>query len=261
MNQSEKGNDVSLIALIVSTVLQVATEQPNVDVQTIGKDQHRVVITGLEEDERVSQAAVAQVAARICGSKTPSFGRFEATRNVTTVAGLVPPAQFAQEVTCVPAVVSPPRGAATQFTPDVEADRSARAAANAFLADYFAGRGSDSRLRMTAGMRDQFSETAWTEQATRQAIAVGLDPRVAITKLTWYVDPPGVLPGVYAAADFTGESAKAVALCGFVALQRDSSGAWKVARIESGTLPRAGAAGLDAARLSALRTQLRCVDS
>ena len=248
------------LPLFAAAVLQATTPEPKIDIEPLGPDRHRIVVTGLEEDDRVSQAVSAQIAARICGAKRPDLGRFEATRRIRTPSRSTVPARFSQEVTCT--LVAPAGASATRtsFTPDAAADASARSAATAFLGDYLAGNGAASWRRLTATMRAQQPEPAWTAQAKRQAAAVGADPRVTIAKLTWYVDPPGVPAGVYAAADYVGSSDASAALCGFVALNRDASGGWSVSRIEFGALPRAAARSMDAATLARLRRELRCVD-
>ena len=245
--------------ILLSITLQAVTS-PTVEVEALGPGRHRVVLTGVEADERISQAALAPIAAKLCGASTPRFGRFTLTRQVTSEDRPTTPARFTQDVSCGTAAPAEPSGPATALTPDAAADSSARAAATAFLSDYLAGRGPESWRRLTAGMQAEQPLPAWTAQVAGQVAAIGADPRFTIAKLTWYVDPPGVAKGVYAAADFTGSSRNAAALCGYVALHRGAAGGWSVARVESGTLARASAASADATTLAALRANLRCVD-
>lgn len=249
---------IVLPATLVIIAFQAAS-QPSADVQKLGEDRYGVTITGLEADDRASQAVATEIAARLCGAKQPSFGRFEHKRQLMHGHGGAPePARFRQEVTCLARSAAPAYPLVTS-QPDEAATRSARAFAERFLGAFDGGDGEATWTMLADGLKAQQTQSDWITITERHRAAVGTEPSNKVVKLTWYTNPPGVQPGVYAAADYVGSSAKAALICGFVALRRTGADGWEVARVESGTAPHKAVRGASPDKLAELKSALRCV--
>lgn len=249
-----------LLLAAPQTARTPSTAPANVEVERTA-DGFRLTLTGLEEDDRASQAAIAGIAERVCAPGTPVLGRFTGRRQVTTATdGEQVPASFVQHVTCAPgrdaAVASPVR---PPFTADAATQASARAAALAFLAAYDRGDGATSWAMLSEGMQAAQPLAVWTAAARGRAATVGAGAERRIVKLSWYADPPGVAPGVYVAADYLGSSRTQAYLCGYAALLRGNDERWSVVRLETGAIPRSVAATATAERVARLKAEIRCV--
>lgn len=253
---------VSISAWLALLVWQTvpAAPPPSVNVEEMAGGGFRLVLNGLEGDERVSQAVIAPIAAQLCGEKTPLFGKFESTRQVTAGRnGEQTPARFVQEIECVVASPTLATPASPTLTPNATREASARKAALSFLVAYDEGNASVSWGMLSQGMQAQQPSAAWATSVAAHVANLGEKSERKIVKLTWYPNPAGVEPGLYVAADFVGSSQTQAYHCGYVALFGKAPDKWSVVRIETGSIPRAMIGAVNADEFTRLKQEIRCV--
>lgn len=249
------------LALMIATALAQASPTATADVEEIGPAEFRVTLKGFEGDDRESQTAISSIVQRVCASKAPVWGKFEATRQLGKAKdGKTTPAKFVQLIRCVEPTAPEPAAPRRAFTPDSTLESAVKVIALNFLADYEGGDGMASWSLLSAPMKQSHPLADWRAEVRKRAAAIGAESEHRIAKLTWYVDPPNGPPGIFAALDYGGKSRKQAFLCGYVALVRGSDGQWSVARVESGWIPVEVAKGAAPDHLAQLKQSMRCVE-
>lgn len=249
------------LALMIATALAQASPTATADVEEIGAAEFRITLKGFEADDRESQAAIAGVVQQVCGSKTPAWGKFEATRQLSVAKdGKTTPAKFVQLIRCVEPAASGAPTPRRAFAPDAAMELAVKAIALNFLSDYEGGAGTASWNLLSAPMKQSRPIVDWRAGVRKRAVEIGTAPEHRIAKLTWYVDPPNGPPGIFAALDYAGKSSKQAFLCGYVMLIRGSDDQWSVMRVESGSIPVEIARKSPPHELAQLKRTIRCVE-
>ena len=76
------------------------------------------------------------------------------------------------------------------------------------------------------------------EMNLRKRAAIWADGRIRVLRLSWYPDPAGQPPGLYAAFDFRGDRADGTMDCGYVVVHRAKPGdGFTVVRIDTSQVP------------------------
>jgi len=77
------------------------------------------------------------------------------------------------------------------------------------------------------------------EMNQRQRPALWADGTIRVLRLSWYLDPAGQPPGLYAAFDFRGDRKDGTMDCGYVAVHRAKPGdGFTVVRVDTSEVPR-----------------------
>ncbi len=79
-----------------------------------------------------------------------------------------------------------------------------------------------------------------------------------VKKITWYTNPPGVTPGLYAAADYSGTFENVDINCGFVAWQKQADGSFLVTREEQNSIDNETLKKVPPGDLARIRAQFGC---
>ena len=76
------------------------------------------------------------------------------------------------------------------------------------------------------------------EMNLRKRAGLWADGTIRILRLSWFADPAGQPPGLYAAFDFRGDRKDGTMDCGYVAVHRTAPGAeWTVVRTDTSEVP------------------------
>lgn len=76
------------------------------------------------------------------------------------------------------------------------------------------------------------------EMNLRKRAAIWADGQIRVLRLSWYPDPAGQPPGLYAAFDFRGDRADGTMDCGYVVVHRAKPGdGFTVVRIDTSEVP------------------------
>lgn len=152
------------------------------------------------------------------------------------MAGL--PAAFAAPLTLAPEVereIAAPEGASFQPSASDEegaVDRFAQYTLALAKRDFAA---AYAMLRLSFQASNPRLE--W-EMNQRKRATLWADGQIRPLRLSWYLDPIGQPPGVYAAFDFRGDRKDGTMDCGYVVVHRSAPGAgWTVVRTDTSEVP------------------------
>lgn len=213
-------------------------------------------------ETREGQRLIALRAMELCRGRYPDLGRYSFDGEEPIAGGPTAgtrPYTVRQELACRDAVPTPPAGPTVPAEwKATEADiERAMAATMSYFANVDRGDGSQIERMLSEEMRS-LSEPAERAEALkafrREAGAPG---KHRVVRVTWYVNPPGVKPGAYAAVDFERQYANFSVSCGYLIWHRQADGSLLLTRQEIGNAPKAAA---DAQPLAELRAMLRCRD-
>jgi hypothetical protein len=233
-------------------------DAPTVEVKRLAPDRFQIILTGFDGDDRESQAAIAPVAAQLSAKRTPRYEQFRQNRTIAPGTGKkLEPARFEQDIACVAPAPSVAGPGTAPFTATAADEAAVRAAALAFLNARSAGRAEESREMLSAEMKATSPPAEWAKQVRDTRETLGESVAFRIVAVTWYVDPPGTAPGIYAAADFAGSSARAALVCGYVSMVRSDAG-YRIVRIEFGSAPKEAVASATPEASAQIRQALRC---
>lgn len=184
---------------------------PGVGVETLSDGHYRLSVTMESADPTAAQRLILPKAEVLCGTAGYSLGRymFESSTLVPGETGKQPDSvTLKQEVICggpPPAIVPAPSSPPTRPPADqAEADHlNARIVemSERFFTTVEAGRAADAFALMDPEMIGQSLEQ-WTAAAAAERDRNGALVSRQIARLTIYVDPDGVEPGLYIAADY-----------------------------------------------------------
>ena len=79
-----------------------------------------------------------------------------------------------------------------------------------------------------------------------------------VRKLTWYRNPPGAQPGVYAAADFSDQFENVALHCGYVAWHQRMDGSFEIVHEEENLVDKATAARMSPEMLQRAHAAFKC---
>jgi hypothetical protein len=212
-------------------------------------------------DENAAQAMIAPTVRQLCGELKPRWGRFTLKAMVTAPKGkALKPGRFEQDITCFTPTVAEPDVATGPFSATAADESLVRGAALKFMGLRDTGKSRESFAMLAPSMQETTDPVDWAKAVGMKPGIVGKSVERRISKITWYIDPPGISSGVYAAADFGGRSSGLAIHCGYVALKRQTTGEYLVVRLEEGQLSQKDARSLTPERILEMRSALQCRD-
>jgi hypothetical protein len=109
------------------------------------------------------------------------------------------------------------------------------------------------------GMKEAAHFDTWSANARSQNAKAGHVLNRLITKITWYKDPPSAPePGIYAAADFSGQFENDPIYCGYLAWHRGADGKFRVIREEENFIDKGSIAKMGLIDVKALAAKFGC---
>jgi hypothetical protein len=109
------------------------------------------------------------------------------------------------------------------------------------------------------GMKEAAHFDSWAANAKIQHANAGQVRSRRIVKITWYKDPPSAPePGIYAAADFSGQFENDPMYCGYLAWHRGADGNYRIIREEENFIDKGTIAKMDQTEVTALTSKLGC---
>lgn len=247
---------------VVVLLFVASTASSQVEVRKLGDDRFLLIVADVGvADERLAQAMVAPTADRVCAPKVPTFGKFVLNGQVIPASKKRPkPFRFEQNVICIDQIPIADGVSGAGFVATKADEAAAAAAALTYFRLRDAGDIEQFLLRITPSQRAIKSSDDWKRDIGSFNRALGRDVARRVVKLSWYIDPPGIPPGVYVAADMAGNSSEMAYICGYVAMRRSPDGTYGAVREESGTIPRTSVKGASPETLAKLKETVRCVE-
>lgn len=213
-------------------------------------------------DPVVAQHALLPFAQQLCGGKRATYGHFafnsieplktDATAGESSI-------RLKQEVEC--------GGSALEVAAGVQrpaATATDEAWIRTHTADYLKARDAgeldraESMLAANIRPMQERADARGNREIFRRAAGAALDSR--LLGIEWTDDPPGVLPGRYAAIDYVINYKSGATSCGYLAWRQTTSSGYEIVRSEEGLLTADELAHMPAADLPAFRRKMGCRD-
>ena len=251
-----------MLALILG-----AQAAPQIISEPIDEDHFRLSISGRIDSVEAAQAGLMPTARKLCGTRPVSFGTF---RFVQSQAGDRPGAALSpvdlkveQELFCG----TPKRtvdAAAVQapgWQPSEADQQAVLAATYAYFTARDRGRYQEAWSTLSDSMKQMSPIAEWQRRAADFNAAAGAVRARRVVEITWYNNPPDATrPGVYAAADYSGEFDRLEFVCGYVVWQLQPDSSLRLIREEQNLLTKGAAAKLASIDRQPLRAQMGCKD-
>jgi hypothetical protein len=205
------------------------------------------------------QARLGPAAKLACQKRRPVLGRYrfiaEEGRNA-----------FEQELICVDPghrldlATSAVAGEALE--PSRADQQAVLAASYGYFAAKDAGQFAQAHAWLSDRMRARFPLAEWTAAARTFNTEAGAPRGRRVVEITWYKDPEDAPePGLYVAADWSADFAKAEFVCGYLMWHATPDGRFRLVREEQNMAPKR-ASGRAIAKIDRdpLRTRMGCKD-
>lgn len=250
------------LLISLAALLWAPQAAPEITVEPLAEGRYRLTVTAEGTgDPAVAQRLLDPKAAALCGDQGYSYGRFQfqASTPAPGEPSTTPDSiTLRQELGCGAALLAPPPapgGGVPTRPPANEAEAKALQDRILTLSDRFldaVGAGdAGTAFELSAPEMTGASRQDWTER-----LAAGRGERGALTsrqvaRVSLYIDPPGVQPGLYVAADYVADWENAEE-CGYLVWRADKlEGPFLLTRQEQTLLPR----DLPADQRAAMRQQ------
>jgi hypothetical protein len=238
----------------------------DIQVETLSAGAYRLILksyrsTGVE----AGQQELLGKAQELCKPGSAAFGKyqFETKEPLSASASSQRLLVLRQEIACTAAMTGAAAPAA-QDKPGPSFQASAlqieRVTRQSTL--YFAAKDGQRYGQAYAQLSPIQKEALPYERFTSLAISFnassGAVEQRAIKKLSWYVNPPQVAPGVYVAVDVVSRFANIPLHCGFIAWQEQADGSFLLVREEQNYIDAATFANMKTEDIDKARVQFTC---
>ena len=253
---------MSILALILA-----AQAAHQIQSEPVDEHRFRLSISGRIDSVEAAQAALMPTARQLCGMRPVSFGTFRFVQTATSdrPGGVVSPVglKVEQELFCgtpkptLDAAALPPPG----WQPSQVDQQAVLAASYAYFAARDRGQYAEAWSMLSDSMKQISPIAQWQRGAADFNAAAGAVRARRVTEITWYNNPPDApRPGVYVAADYSGEFERLEFVCGYVMWQVQPDGSFRLTREEQNLLDKATASKLASIDRQPLRAQMGCKD-
>ena len=208
-------------------------------------------------------------ARQLCGARPVSFRTFLFAKTQTQTGDRSGAAKSSvglkveQELFCgtIRRAVDAAALRAPGWQPSEADQRAVLAATYAYFAARDRGRYPEAWSMLSESLKQISPIAKWQRDAANFNAAAGAVRARRVTEITWYNNPPDASrPGVYVAADYSGEFEQLEFVCGYVTWQVQPDGSFRLSREEQNLLDKATAKNLASIDRQPLRVQMGCKD-
>ncbi len=128
----------------------------------------------------------------------------------------------------------------------------------AYFAAKDAGKFQEAYALMSPAQKNVAPFDGWTASSGKFNLEAGPVVSRAIRKVTWYKDPPGAAPGIYAAVDYLSKFANVDIHCGYVVWNEQVDGSFLLVREEQNYISRDMQQKIRPEDLEKVRAQFGC---
>ena len=238
---------------------------PSITSERTGENQFSLTVeaVGISSVEQ-GQELLRPTARNLCGDLAPTFTTFRwaATDRIITTGSPAKPGslRLEQDLVCG----EPPQSAveaAAVIGPDwqpADGDREKVIAASyAYFSAKDEGRYAPAYDFLSEGLRQMSPFNGWESDARSFREKAGPVTARRVVGVSWYANPAGARPGLYAAADFTADFAK-VQVCGYAVWLLRQDGSWRLVREEQNILDHDTARSASPEQLARIRGEMGC---
>jgi hypothetical protein len=253
---------MSILALILA-----AQAAHHIEFEPVDENRFRLSISGRIESVEAAQAALMPTARKLCGDRPVSFGtfRYAQTQSGDRPSAAPPPVdvKVEQELFCGTSrrMLDAAAVQAPGWQPSEADQQAVLAATYAYFTARDRGRYPEAWSMLSDSMKQMSPIAQWQRSAADFNAAAGAVRARRVVEITWYNNPPDApRPGVYAAADYSGEFDRLEFVCGYLMWQLQPDGDFRLTREEQNLLDKATAKNLASIDRQPLRTQMGCKD-
>ena len=223
---------------------------PEIRSEPIDGDRFRLSMSGHTKSVAAGQAALSATARRLCGPRPPSFGTFRLVGS-----------EMEQELFCGTPRVDSSALATSSWQPSAGDQQAVLAASHSYFSAKDTGRYRDAWSMLAESMKAANPAASWQRSAADMNARAGAVRARRVTEITWYRNPPDApRPGVYVAADYSGEFEKLEFVCGYLIWLLQPDGSFRLTREEQNLFDKAAARNLASIDRKPLRAQMGCKD-
>lgn len=249
-------NSLMLVSLVLAAAVQDTAPPDTLHSKATGADSFEITYAAYGTTEpSEAQRRLMPEANRLCAPRQVVLGKYRFSSTAPLAPTPAEPAQsqsvdLVQQIQCVAdGAGAQDAGEATPPGPNIpslaqDTDQDARIIG--LTEDYL-----DARRRQDSNATRKLMDSTYLatiDQGARQKHqaafnrAAGTQQARVVYRVTWYDDPPGTLPGRYAAADFVTLDTGLDFHCGYIAWRQQADGSFRVVREEDNYLDAASAA-------------------
>jgi hypothetical protein len=238
----------------------------DITVKDIGNNQYELTLhTSTTINIFDAQLELTPTAKRTCGAKEAHFGHYAFDMQTPLNGAAVDkPTSMAltQTIRCgsenppaIPQTTSAPDG----WKPSVNDQSQIETQTYQYYGAKDAGDYAAAYAMFDNGMKEATHFDSWASNAQSQNTKAGHVLNRRVIKITWYKDPPSAPePGIYAAADFSGQFENDPIYCGYLAWHRGADGNYRVIREEENFIDKGTIAKMDPTQVKAFAAQFGC---
>jgi hypothetical protein len=260
---------ISILTAIALMALIHAASSANADsdigVKDIGNNQFEFTLhTSTTVNIFEAQRELAPTAKRTCGAKEATFGHyaFNINQPLSGPTSKTSTLTLTQTIRCgsadpptIPQTTSSPDG----WKPSTSDQSQIESQTYRYYGFKDAGDYAAAYAIFDAGMKESAHFDSWASNARSQNTNAGHVLNRRIVKITWYKDPPSAPePGIYAAADFSGQFENDPIYCGYLAWHRGADGKYRIIREEENFIDKGSIAKMDQSEVKALAAKFGC---
>jgi hypothetical protein len=240
-------------------------KESTIDVQALGDEGYKLTLKTFRSTEvAAGQLELLPKAKELCGAMRPEYGKYEFKSEERVDLASEEPGQLTlqQMLKCVdPATSTSPAVAENRdssMRPTAEQDAAVERQTLAYFAARDAKKYQDAYAMFAESQKKTVAFDGWAERVDKFNTVAGAVISRTVRKITWYKDPPGTAPGVYAAADYSSKFANADFHCGYVAWRVGADGALELVREEENFIDNATMKRVKPEAVDQLLKQMRC---
>jgi hypothetical protein len=257
-----------LLVLALATMQDAApaaTSDSDITIKDIGNNQCELTLhTSTTVNIFEAQRELAPTAKRLCGDKEVNFGHyaFDINQPLSGSSSKTASLTLTQTVRCgseTPPTIAQTTSAPDGWKPSASDQSEVESQTYRYYSFKDAGDYAAAYAMFDTGMKESAHFDTWSANARSQNTKAGHVLNRRVLKITWYKDPPSAPePGIYAAADFSGQFENDPVYCGYLAWHRGADGNYRIIREEENFIDKGTIAKMAQTEVKALAAKFGC---
>jgi hypothetical protein len=254
-----------LTVVLSGTGVGYASLDSDIAIKDIGHNQYELTLhTTTTINVFEAQRELAPTAKRTCADKEAHFGHYAFAIDEPSPghSGKTTNLTLTQTIRCgseTPSPIPQSSSAPDGWKPTALDQSQIESQTYGYYSAKDAGDYAAAYAMFDNGMKQATHFDTWSANARSQYAKAGHVLNRLVLKITWYKDPPSAPePGIYAAADFSGQFESDPIYCGYVAWHRGADGKFRVIREQENFIDKGSIAKMSQIEVKALATKLGC---
>jgi hypothetical protein len=257
---------LSIALTMMQNTAASATANSDISVRDIGNNQYELTLhTSTTINIFEAQRELAPTGKKTCADMEVHFGHyaFDINQALSGPTSKTATLTLTQTIRCgsadppnIPQTTSAPDG----WKPSAGEQSEVESQTYRYYGFKDAGDYAAAYAMFADGMKEAAHFDSWTSNAKLQHGNAGRVLNRQVLKITWYKDPPSAPePGIYAAADFSGQYENDPIYCGYLAWHRGTDGKYRIMREEENFIDKGSIAKMAQTEVRALAAKFGCL--